>query len=77
MMNLRVRIARLERQRRSMRPAQVKTIVQMTDEELLQTAGLPRDISDEELEARVVAIDWDQLIRRARAESDNTSAETL
>jgi hypothetical protein len=74
MMNLLARVNRLERQRRKMRPASVKSIQQMTDEELLQAAGLPADISDEELEAHVMAMDWDQIMQRARAEVGHTSA---
>jgi hypothetical protein len=65
MMNLPARVARLERQRRRSRPAQVKSIEQMTDAELLLAAGLPPDISDEAIEARFMAIDWDRLLQQA------------
>jgi hypothetical protein len=47
--------------------AQPKSIYQMTDEELLEAAGLPPDISDEEVEALVLAIDWDLILQRANS----------
>jgi hypothetical protein len=51
-----------------MRPVAPKGIQQMTDAELLEAAGLPADISDEEVEALVMAIDWDQVAQAAAAD---------
>jgi hypothetical protein len=64
MLNLQTRVARLERQRRKMRPPKVKTLLDMTDEELLLAAGFAPDTSDEEIEAYILAIDWDEIKQR-------------
>jgi hypothetical protein len=66
MSNLRPRVARLERRRLMIRPIKVKSVSEMTDAELLVAAGFPLDISDEEIEAHVMAMDWDQILQRSR-----------
>jgi hypothetical protein len=68
--NLRPRVARLERRRLMIRPIKVKSVSEMTDAELLIAAGMPPDISDEEIEARIMAMDWDLILQRAK-ESTN------
>jgi hypothetical protein len=75
MLNLQARVTRLERQRRRWRPAPPKSIQQMTDQELLLAAGLPPDASDEEVEALFLALDWDEIIQRAR--HDQTKGKEL
>jgi hypothetical protein len=64
MMNLQARVTRLERHRRRLRPAPPKSVQQMTEQELLFAAGLPPDASNEEIEALVLAMDWDEIMQR-------------